>query len=212
MANRRDPETVQVWVIGSGIASLAAAVYFIKEAKVPAKNIHILESHSGAGGGITSGGDAVTGYVLHQGPIAPMSFHDPCTENFLSLVPSMADPEKSLLQEIKDFNSQEHKEQTAREKEREQREDYYLQHSHHHHHHGYYERPASPTARVLVEGIDGPQKLDLRKMGLGLRDRFELFQVMIESEQALENKMVSDIFSANFFASNFWIIWSTTYV
>ena len=38
----------QIYLIGSGIASLASAVYLEKDAGVPGRNIHILEKDNAA--------------------------------------------------------------------------------------------------------------------------------------------------------------------
>jgi oleate hydratase len=46
----RDPESTQAWLVGSGIASLAAAVHLIRDARVPGGNIHILDRHAQTGG------------------------------------------------------------------------------------------------------------------------------------------------------------------
>lgn len=99
----RDPLSTQAWLVGSGIASLATAVHLIREAGVPGCNIHILDRHTEAGGGITSGGDAEHGFILRPGSLP--YFHGECVENLLSLVPSFREPKKSLLDSIRDFES-----------------------------------------------------------------------------------------------------------
>jgi oleate hydratase len=63
----RDPNDTQAWLIGSGIASLAAAVHLIRDPLLPAQIIHILDRHTATGGGIKSSGNAEKGYVLHTG-------------------------------------------------------------------------------------------------------------------------------------------------
>jgi oleate hydratase len=97
----RDPETTQAWLIGSGIASLAAAVHLIKDARLLGSNIHILDRHMKTGGGITSSGDAENGFFIHPGSLP--YFQGECVENLLSLVPNARGSEKSLLDSIRDF-------------------------------------------------------------------------------------------------------------
>jgi oleate hydratase len=97
----RDPETTQAWLIGSGIASLAAAVHLIREAGLPGCNIHILDRHAKTGGGITSSGDSNKGYILYPGSLP--YFHDESIENLLSLVPSARGLNKSLWNTIRDL-------------------------------------------------------------------------------------------------------------
>jgi oleate hydratase len=102
--HRRNPESTQAWVIGGGIASLATAVFLIKDAKVPASNIHIFDLHSHPGGGIGASGDVDTGYVLSSGQ--HISFHDACVERLLSLIPSGTDSTKTLWNDIVSLNDQ----------------------------------------------------------------------------------------------------------
>lgn len=97
----RDPGSTQAWLIGSGIASLTAAVHLIKDAQMPGSNIHILDWHEKSGGGITSSGDPVKGFVIRPGCLP--YFHAECVENLLSLIPMAQNSDKSLLDSIRDF-------------------------------------------------------------------------------------------------------------
>ena len=101
----RDPNETQAWLVGSGIASLAAAVYLIRDAKMMATNIHILDVHDGTGGGIRSCGNAEHGYVLYAGSLP--YFHDKCVDELLSLVPSAKAANKTILGTIYDFEREE---------------------------------------------------------------------------------------------------------
>jgi oleate hydratase len=101
----RDPESTHAWLIGSGTASLAAAVHLIRDAHLPGSSIHILDRHTKTGGGITSSGDAEHGYFIHPGSLP--YFHGECVENLLSLVPNVRGSEKSLLDSIRHFESSE---------------------------------------------------------------------------------------------------------
>lgn len=105
MAQNRDPRNVQAWIIGSGIASLAAAVNLVKKAKVPANQVHILDAHDGSGGAIQVAGDADKGYILHTG--AQPYFLEPCVEDLLAMVPSVNDPKKTVLETIKEREAHE---------------------------------------------------------------------------------------------------------
>ncbi|OJJ43291.1 hypothetical protein ASPZODRAFT_74643 [Penicilliopsis zonata CBS 506.65] len=98
----RNPQGVHAWLVGSGIASLTSAVHLMKDAQVPPSQIHILETHSYPGGGVDSTGDPGKGYVIHAG--RQPNFNDPCMEELLSSVPSSTGTERTLLDEIKEFN------------------------------------------------------------------------------------------------------------
>ncbi|KAH8689826.1 67 kDa myosin-cross-reactive antigen family protein [Talaromyces proteolyticus] len=95
------PSDVQAWLIGSGIASITAAVHLIRDAGVPGSNIHILDEHAHLGGGMESFGNAQEGYFL------PFEchpyFHGGCIENLLGAVPSITQQGKSLLDTVYAF-------------------------------------------------------------------------------------------------------------
>ncbi|KAJ6103907.1 hypothetical protein N7486_004129 [Penicillium sp. IBT 16267x] len=100
MKSTRDPKDVQAWLIGSGVASLAAAVHLIKQAKVPARQVHILDVHHSSGGAMKTSGNWQDGYTLHTG--AQPYFHEDCVKNLLTLVPSPANPSKTSWEDIKE--------------------------------------------------------------------------------------------------------------
>lgn len=101
---RRSTESTQAWLVGGGIASLATAVFLIKDAKVPASNIHIFDIHSHPGGGIGVAGDADKGYVLSSGQ--HISFHDACVKKLLSLIPCPNDDSETLWDRIFSIDNQ----------------------------------------------------------------------------------------------------------
>lgn len=101
----RHPIQVQAWLVGSGIASLAAAVHLIKDAGVPGPNIHILDLHLGSGGEMRSFGDTKHGYYL---PFqCQPHFHGGCIMDLLSLVPSRDDKSTSLKDSLQSFEKSE---------------------------------------------------------------------------------------------------------
>lgn len=100
MAPRRDPKNVQAWLIGSGVASLAAAVHLVKQAKVPADQVHILDVHHVSGGAMEVSGNSKDGYIYHTG--AQPYFQEECVTNLLTMVPDPGHPEKTLWEAIKE--------------------------------------------------------------------------------------------------------------
>lgn len=98
---KRNPERLDAWILGSGIAPLTAAVHLIQEAHVPPSHIHIIESLSVAGGQTASHGDAENGYDFRAG-VRPQ-YNDMCMDALLSLVPSTSDPSRSVRDEILEF-------------------------------------------------------------------------------------------------------------
>ncbi|KAE8449474.1 hypothetical protein EG329_008082 [Mollisiaceae sp. DMI_Dod_QoI] len=99
----RKPEETNAYLVGGGIASLAAAVHLIQDAHVPASQIHILESGPVPGGSMDGAGNAEKGYVLRGGRMLNFSYL--CTYDLLSKVPSLTDPDKTVKQEIDEFNA-----------------------------------------------------------------------------------------------------------
>lgn len=57
----------KVYIIGSGIAGLSAAYYFIRDGKIPASNITFLEQLSITGGSMDGQGNATDGYMVRGG-------------------------------------------------------------------------------------------------------------------------------------------------
>ncbi|KAL3446181.1 streptococcal 67 kDa myosin-cross-reactive antigen like family-domain-containing protein [Aspergillus insuetus] len=92
---------LDAWILGSGIASLTAAVHLIQEAHVPPSRIHILEKLSVAGSTTVSFGDAEHGYDFRAG-VRPQ-FNDMCMDTLLSLVPSLSDPNRTVRDEIQQY-------------------------------------------------------------------------------------------------------------
>ena len=99
----RKPELTNAYLVGGGIESLAAAVHLIHDARVPASQIHILESTSHLGGFMKSTGTPEDGYILRGGQM--MSFSYECLRDLLSIIPSLANPSKTVMQEIDKFNA-----------------------------------------------------------------------------------------------------------
>jgi len=96
IANRK------AWLAGGGIASLAAAAFMIRDAKMPGKNIMILEQSGLPGGSLDASGLADTGYVMRGGRMLNFTYH--CTYDLLSAIPSLTDPAVTVYDEIKAFN------------------------------------------------------------------------------------------------------------
>jgi oleate hydratase len=85
--------------LGTGVASLAAAVYLIREAKVAPSKIHILEALSEACADLASKWNEESGYHYRAGCIPPLC--DGHVEELLALVPS-ATPGKSVWNDIQE--------------------------------------------------------------------------------------------------------------
>jgi len=98
-----NPKDSKVYLVGSGIASLASAAYLIKDAGVPAGNIHILEQNEIPGGALDGSGDPENGFVIRGGRMHEE--HYVCYWDLLSNVPSYDDPSVSVKDESFEFSS-----------------------------------------------------------------------------------------------------------
>ncbi len=100
--NWQNQKDAKVYIIGSGIAGLASAVYLEKDAGIAGENIHILEKDSIAGGATDGAGDPERGYVVRGGRMHEM--HYECYWELLSYIPSLEDPNVSVRDESYEFN------------------------------------------------------------------------------------------------------------
>ncbi|KAF7719163.1 Uncharacterized protein PECH_001801 [Penicillium ucsense] len=179
MTPKRDPQSVQAWLIGSGIASLAAAVHLIKQAKVPANQVHIIDAHHASGGAMETSGNAEDGYTLHTGALP--YFYEQCVKDLLAMVPSRESPEKSLWEAIREQENS--------------------------------NRPLNKAStRAVSQTEDGTRRVDTHRLPIGAKLRMDLIKFVLESERSMESKKISDVFDANFFESEFWKLWSTTFL
>ncbi|ERJ57986.1 oleate hydratase [Sphingobacterium paucimobilis] len=66
----------KVYIIGSGIAGMSAAYYFIRDGHVPAKNIVFLEQLAVEGGSLDGAGNAKDGYIVRGGREMDMTYEN----------------------------------------------------------------------------------------------------------------------------------------
>ncbi len=162
---------MKAYLVGSGIASLAAAAYLIRDGGVLPVNVTIFEADDRLGGAMGMFGDPVHGYVLPTGRIFEAEFR--CAREFFSLVPSATDAHRSIWDQIVAFNKR----------------------------YGYYTK-----VRLLhSNGV-----VNLRPhLGLRPRDRLALVRLALTPEPALNGRPISDFFAPAFFASDFWMLWTS---
>ena len=90
-------EEKSAYLVGSGLASLAAACFLVRDAQMPGKNIHILESMDIAGGACDGIDDPTRGYVMRGG--REMEDHFECLWDLFHSIPSLEVPGASVLDE-----------------------------------------------------------------------------------------------------------------
>ena len=92
------------YIVGGGIAGLAAAVLLIRDGNVPGERIHVLEQSNRIGGSLDGAGDTESGYVIRGGRM--FEEHFSCTYDLFSTIPSLSNPKASVSEEIHAFTRQ----------------------------------------------------------------------------------------------------------
>lgn len=96
--HKRTSENTEAWVLGSGTASLASALYLIKHFKIQPSRVHILEAHASLEEASHHEGNALRGYDQFAGCL-PVPGGLPMKE-LLAMVPSTKFQSQSILEEI----------------------------------------------------------------------------------------------------------------
>ena len=92
----------KAYLIGSGIATLAAAFYLERDTGILGKNIFILEKDSVPGGACDGSGDEERGFLVRGGRMHEK--HYECYWDLLSNIPSLENPDISITEESFAFN------------------------------------------------------------------------------------------------------------
>jgi oleate hydratase len=100
-SNGADQGTAKVYLVGGGIASLAAAVFMIRDGDIPGHNITTLEELDQLGGSLDGSGSPQSGYVLRGSRMLERKYL--CTYELFSSIPTL-DNSKTVTQEIFDWN------------------------------------------------------------------------------------------------------------
>ncbi len=94
----------KAYLVGSGIASLSAAAFLIREGGFAGGDIHIFEEQDKLGGSLDAAGTPEDGYTMRGGRMFETQFR--CTYDLLSGIPSVDDPQVSVTQDIFDAHGE----------------------------------------------------------------------------------------------------------
>ena len=164
----------KAFMVGSGIGSLAAAAFMIRDGGIPGKNITIFEAMPVFGGSLDGGGTAETGYTMRGGRMLTTDNYE-CTWELFKSIPSMEHPGKSVYDETVEFNEV---------------------------------MKSCSKARLIDRNR---AILDVKSMGFSMADRTGLLTLTGASEEKLGATRITDWLSPEFFTTNFWYMWSTTF-
>lgn len=96
--------SASAYLVGAGIASLAAAVFLIRDAGLAGENVHILEELPLAGGSLDGTALPSGAYVTRGGRMLTEEAYV-CLWNLLESIPSLEDPAVSVKDETWRFNA-----------------------------------------------------------------------------------------------------------
>jgi oleate hydratase len=99
------PEGVEhksAYLIGSGLASLSAACFLVRDAQMPGSHVHVLEKNAIPGGALDGDQFANVGYVMRGG--REMDNHFECMWDLFHSIPSLETEGLSILDEYYRLN------------------------------------------------------------------------------------------------------------
>jgi oleate hydratase len=97
-------EDRKAYIIGSGIAGLASAVYLIRDGGLSGEHVCIFEESKSYGGSLDASGTAESGYIMRGERM--FEEHYVCTYDLLSNIPSYDNPDISARDDIFNFTRQ----------------------------------------------------------------------------------------------------------
>ncbi len=162
------------YIIGGGLAGLAAAVFLIRDGYMKGNKIHIFEELSLSGGSLDGQIIPHEGFVVRGG--REMENHFETLWDLFRSIPSLEQPGQSVLDEF-----------------------YWLNH----------DDPNYSKCRMIEN--KGQFVPDDGRFTLSKKAQQEILQLGLQKESQLENLTIADVFSEEFFASNFWLYWSTMF-
>jgi len=168
---RSDTTNTKVFLIGGGIASLAAAVFLIRDGDIPGCNITILEELDTIGGSLDGSGSADAGYVLRGGRMLESKYL--CTFDLFSSIPAL-DESQTVTEETFAWN------ETMK---------------------------TSSKSRLVRNG----KRQTAPKFGLSEKHILTIERLALEPEGMLADTSIADQFDREFFTTDFWFMWCTTF-
>ena len=176
-ARPRKPEGVDkksAYLVGSGLASLAAACFLVRDGQMKGEHIHILEELSLPGGACDGINDPQKGFVIRGG--REMENHFECLWDLFHSIPSIETEGVSVLDEY------------------------------------YWLNKDDPNYSLMRATINrGEDAHTDGKFALSDKASMEIVKLFLTKDEDLYDKTISDVFTDEFFSSNFWLYWRTMF-
>lgn len=191
IASRKEGiEKKRAYLVGGGIASLAAAAYLIRDGHMAGEAITILEQLDVNGGCLDGSGNAIDGYIMRGG--REMEAHYECTWDLFSFIPDLmrkdngeafpstkpelvSNPNQTVLKRIRDINQRD---------------------------------PNSAKCRLMSNCGEPDRESSL---GLSTIHIMELTKLCSKTEEELGATTVKAFFSSSYFETNMWFFWTSMF-
>ena len=162
------------YLVGSGLASLAAACFLVRDGQMKGEHIHILEELSIPGGACDGIYDNQKGFIIRGG--REMEDHFECLWDLFRSIPSMETEGVSVLDEF------------------------------------YWLNKKDPNYSLMRATINrGEDAHTDGKFGLSEKASKEIVKLFMTVDEKLYDKKISEVFTEEFFGSNFWLYWRTMF-
>ena len=169
-----DVDKKSAYLVGSGLASLAAACFLVRDGQMKGKRIHILEELSLPGGACDGINDSQKGFIIRGG--REMENHFECLWDLFRSIPSLETDGASVLDEFYWLNKKD---------------------------------PNYSLIRATVN--KGEDAHTDGKFGLSEKASMEIAKLFMTRDEDLYDRKIEEVFTGEFFASNFWLYWRTMF-
>ena len=169
-----DVDKKSAYLVGAGLASLAAACFLVRDGQMKGEHIHILEELSLPGGACDGIQDTEKGFVIRGG--REMEDHFECLWDLFRSIPSLETEGISVLDEY------------------------------------YWLNKKDPNFSLRRATVNRGEDANLnKKFGLSDKAAMEITKLFFTPDEDLYDKKCTDVFTEDFFASNFWLYWRTMF-
>lgn len=169
-----DVDKKSAYLVGAGLASLAAACFLIRDGQMKGEHIHILEELKLPGGACDGINDSEKGFVIRGG--REMENHFECLWDLFRSIPSIETEDASVLDEY------------------------------------YWLNKKDPNCSLMRATINRGEDANTDgKFELSEKASMEIVKLFMTRDEDLYDKMISEVFTEEFFKSNFWLYWRTMF-
>ena len=180
-------EKTQVYIVGGGIAGLAAAAFAVRDANVAGSNVHIFEVMDIAGGALDGIGTPEK-YISRGARKYNYPAYN-CSWNLFESIPSLLDesvPSVTVMDEIRKFNDENPKNIKIRLVGKNQ----------------------TPVKRVKKEEKTTKR---IKRFDMPKIDQDSFFKFLLTPEDEMDGKKISEFFRPEYFQADRWHTWASMF-